>query len=105
MNRVLAHTGARYPILQAPMGWIARSPLAMAVSRAGGLGIIETSSAETAACQDHIRQMVALGLPFGVNDPTLGWVILGVAGLVWSLYYAAQRDFGNFEDDDSGLGL
>jgi enoyl-[acyl-carrier protein] reductase II len=69
MNRVLAHTGARYPIVQAPMGWIARTPLASAVSRAGGLGIIETSSAETAACQDHIRQMVALGLPFGVNLP------------------------------------
>ena len=34
MNRVLAHTGARYPILQAPMGWIARSTLASAVSRA-----------------------------------------------------------------------
>ena len=28
MNRVLAHTGAQYPILQAPMGWIARSALA-----------------------------------------------------------------------------
>jgi len=69
MNRVLAHTGARYPIVQAPMGWIARTPLASAVSRAGGLGIIETSSAETAACQDHIRQMLALGLPFGVNLP------------------------------------
>ena len=69
MNRFLAHTGARYPIVQAPMGWIARTPLASAVSRAGGLGIIETSSAETAACQDHIRQMVALGLPFGVNLP------------------------------------
>ena len=69
MNRVLAHTGARYPILQAPMGWIARTQLASAVSRAGGLGIIETSSGETAACQDEIRQMVALGLPFGVNLP------------------------------------
>ena len=23
INRVLAHTGARYPIIQAPMGWIA----------------------------------------------------------------------------------
>ena len=69
MNRVLAHTGARYPIVQAPMGWIARTPLASAVSRAGGLGIIETSSGETAACQDEIRQMVALGLPFGVNLP------------------------------------
>ena len=69
MNRVLAHTGARYPIVQAPMGWIARTPLASAVSRAGGLGIIETSSGETEACQQEIGQMVALGLPFGVNLP------------------------------------
>ncbi len=69
MNRVLAHTGARYPIVQAPMGWIARTPLASAVSRAGGLGIIETSSGETEACQREIRQMVELGLPFGVNLP------------------------------------
>jgi enoyl-[acyl-carrier protein] reductase II len=69
MNRVLAHTGARYPIVQAPMGWIARTPLASAVSRAGGLGVIETSSGETANCQAEIRAMAALGLPFGVNLP------------------------------------
>jgi len=68
-NRVLAHTGARYPIVQAPMGWIARTPLASAVSRAGGLGVIETSSGETANCQQEIRQMLDLGLPFGVNLP------------------------------------
>ena len=69
MNRVLAHTGAKFPIIQAPMGWIARTPLASAVSRAGGLGIIETSSGETANCQAEIKQMSALGLPFGVNLP------------------------------------
>jgi len=69
MNRVLAHTGARYPIVQAPMGWIARRALAGAVSRAGGLGIIETSSGDTAACQEEVKAMVALGLPFGVNLP------------------------------------
>lgn len=68
-NRVLAHTGARYPIVQAPMGWIARFPLASAVSRAGGLGIIETSSGETANCQAEITKMAATGLPFGVNLP------------------------------------
>ncbi|QCB44801.1 nitronate monooxygenase family protein [Hydrogenophaga sp. PAMC20947] len=68
-NRVLAHTGARYPIIQAPMGWIARTQLASAVSRAGGLGIIETSSGETANCQAEITKMAALGLPFGVNLP------------------------------------
>ena len=69
MNRVLADTGATYPILQAPMGWIARSTLASAVSRAGGLGIIETSSGETANCQQEILLMVKSGLPFGVNLP------------------------------------
>ncbi len=69
MNRVLAHTGARYPIIQAPMGWIARRQLASAVSRAGGLGIIETSSGETAACQAEITAMREATLPFGVNLP------------------------------------
>jgi enoyl-[acyl-carrier protein] reductase II len=69
MNRVLAHTGAKYPIMQAPMGWIARRQLASAVSRAGGLGIIETSSGETEACKAEISHMATLGLPFGVNLP------------------------------------
>jgi enoyl-[acyl-carrier protein] reductase II len=68
-NRVLAHTGATYPIVQAPMGWIARTQLASAVSRAGGLGVIETSSGETENCQAEIQKMAALGLPFGVNLP------------------------------------
>jgi enoyl-[acyl-carrier protein] reductase II len=69
VNQVLADTGATHPILQAPMGWIARSTLASAVSRAGGLGVIETSSGETEACQREIAAMVATGLPFGVNLP------------------------------------
>jgi len=69
MNRVLAHTGARFPIIQAPMGWIARSQLASAVSLAGGLGVIETSSGETANCQREIQIMLDSGLPFGVNLP------------------------------------
>lgn len=69
MNRFLAHCGARIPIVQAPMGWIARSALASAVSRAGALGIIETSSAETEACRREIDLMLQGGLPFGVNLP------------------------------------
>ena len=71
-NRVLSHTGARYPIIQAPMGWIARAPLASAVCRAGGLGIIETSSGETDACKAEIEKMRDLtDAPFGVNLPIL----------------------------------
>jgi len=45
-NRVTAVTGSDYPIIQAPMGWIARAQLASAVSNAGGLGIIKTSPGE-----------------------------------------------------------
>ena len=72
MNRVLAHTGAKYPIVQAPMGWIARSQLASAVCEAGGLGIIETSSGETEACMAEIRKMPTLtDRPFGINLPLL----------------------------------
>ena len=33
-NRVTAMTGTDYPIIQAPMGWIARAQLASAVSNA-----------------------------------------------------------------------
>jgi enoyl-[acyl-carrier protein] reductase II len=72
MNRVLAHTGATYPIVQAPMGWIARSQLASAVSNAGGLGVIETSSGEVEQCLGEIARMRELtDKPFGVNLPIL----------------------------------
>jgi len=72
MNRVLQHTGSKYPIIQAPMGWIARSQLASAVCEAGGLGIIETSSGETDACIGEIEKMSDLtDKPFGINLPLL----------------------------------
>jgi len=71
-NRFLEHTGAKYPIIQAPMGWIARSQLASAVCDAGGLGIIETSSGETEACQAEIKKMQEItDKPFGVNLPIM----------------------------------
>lgn len=71
-NRFLQHSGAKYPIIQAPMGWIARSQLASAVCAAGGLGIIETSSGETDTCKAEIEKMFELtDAPFGVNLPIL----------------------------------
>ena len=67
-NRVSRDLGVDIPIVQAPMGWIARSQLASAVSRAGACGIIETSSCELDAGKDAIRLMRDLtDQPFGVN--------------------------------------
>lgn len=78
-NRVTELLGVDIPIVQAPMGWIARSALASAVSNAGAMGIIETSSGELDAVRDEIAKMKDLtDRPFGVNiaqafvsDPTV----------------------------------
>ncbi len=67
-NRITRMLGVEIPIVQAPMGWIARSPLASAVSNAGALGIIETSSGELDAIREEIVRMRQLtDRPFGVN--------------------------------------
>lgn len=67
-NRVTRLLGVELPIIQAPMGWIARSGLASAVSNAGGMGIIETSSGELEVIKEEIRKMHDLtDKPFGVN--------------------------------------
>ncbi len=67
-NRVTDLLGVDIPIVQAPMGWIARAQLASAVSNAGAMGIIETSSGELDVIRDEIRKMRDLtDKPFGVN--------------------------------------
>src|SRR5262249_43010720 len=67
-NRVTEMLGIDYPIVQAPMGYIARAQLASAVSNAGGLGIIETSSGDLPAVREEIVKMRDLtDKPFGVN--------------------------------------
>ena len=84
-NRVTEMLGVDIPIVQAPMGWIARSQLASAVSNAGALGIIETSSGELDVIRDEIRAMRDLtDKPFGVNiaqafvrDPAIVDFVIG----------------------------
>jgi enoyl-[acyl-carrier protein] reductase II len=67
-TRVSELLGIDYPIVQAPMGYIARAQLASAVSNAGGLGIIETSSGQLDQVRDEIVKMRDLtDKPFGVN--------------------------------------
>ena len=67
-NRITDMLGVELPVVQAPMGWIARSQLASAVSNAGGMGIIETSSGELDIVKEEIQKMRDLtDKPFGVN--------------------------------------
>lgn len=113
-NRITRMTGVQYPIVQAPMGWIARSQLASAVSNAGGLGIIETSSGELDAVREEIRKMKTLtSKPFGVNialafvrDPNIvKFVDEAVAKQGVTFVTTSAGDPGKFCRQLKGLGL
>lgn len=61
--------GIEYPIIQGCMQWIARAPLVAAVSEAGGMGIISSSTFQTAEdLKTEIRKVKELtSKPFAVN--------------------------------------
>lgn len=79
-SRVAELLGIEIPIIQAPMGYIARAQLASAVSNAGGMGIVETSSGRLDEVRVEISKMRDLtDRPWGVNiaqlmvrDPAAG---------------------------------
>ena len=67
-NRITDMLGVEIPIVQAPMGYIARAQLASAVSKTGALGIIETSSGRLDEVREEVVKMRDLtDRPFGVN--------------------------------------
>ncbi|MFM8972844.1 MAG: NAD(P)H-dependent flavin oxidoreductase [Actinomycetota bacterium] len=67
-TRITELLGIEHPVVQAPMGYIARARLASAVSEAGGLGVIETSSGRLDEVREEIVRMRDLtDKPFGVN--------------------------------------
>jgi enoyl-[acyl-carrier protein] reductase II len=70
-NRIQALLGIEYPIVQAPMTYIARAELAAAVSEAGGLGVIETLTPEGQA--DLRRVCTLTDKPVGANLMIQGW--------------------------------
>ena len=46
-------------------------------------------------------------LPFGINDPILGWILVGVFGAVWAVFSQSTGELGAGEEDgdDGGLSL
>lgn len=40
------------------------------------------------------------GLVFGVNDPILGFHMVGVFTTIWAIYYLATRELGGQKEED-----
>jgi enoyl-[acyl-carrier protein] reductase II len=70
-NRIQSLLGVQYPVVQAPMTYIARAALAVAVSEAGGLGMVETLTPEGRADLARVRGLT--DKPVAANLMIQGW--------------------------------
>jgi enoyl-[acyl-carrier protein] reductase II len=70
-TRVQRLLGIEYPVVQAPMTFIARAELAAAVSEAGGLGVVETLTEQGRADLTRVRRLTTK--PVAANVTIRGW--------------------------------
>ena len=62
-----------------------------------------TMSSPAIALVDERMSTEGTGLPFGLSNNLLGWILFGVFGLIWALYFIYTASLE--EDEESGLSL
>ncbi|KAF5459333.1 hypothetical protein F2P56_023289 [Juglans regia] len=79
------------------------SKMGMGASMMAAACAAAMSSPAAMALVDERLSTEGTGLPFGLSNNLLGWILLGVFGLIWSFYtiYTSTLE----EDEDSGLSL
>ncbi|KAI5680153.1 hypothetical protein M9H77_01380 [Catharanthus roseus] len=84
-------------------GQESESKLGMGASLLAAACAATMSSPAAMALVDERMSTEGTGLPFGLSNNLLGWILFGVFGLIWTLYivYAGSLD----EDEESGLSL
>ncbi|KAK7284080.1 hypothetical protein RJT34_18817 [Clitoria ternatea] len=62
-----------------------------------------TMSSPAMALVDERLSTEGTGLPFGLSNNLLAWILFGVFGLIWALYFVYTSTLE--EDEESGLSL
>lgn len=78
------------------------SKLGMGVSMMAAVSAAVMSS-PAMALVDERMSTEGTGLPFGLSNNTLGWILFVVFGLIWALYFIYVG--GLDEDEESGMSL
>ena len=73
------------------------------VMAAAACAAASMSSSAAMALVDDRMSTEGTGLPFGLSNNVLGWILFGVLGLIWALYFVYTSSLE--EDEDSGLSL
>ncbi|KAL5228355.1 hypothetical protein ABZP36_016620 [Zizania latifolia] len=78
------------------------TPAAAAVVKGAGASLlaVAASAAPAMALVDERMSTEGTGLSLGLSNNLLGWILLGVFGLIWSLYTIYTSDLD--EDEESG---
>lgn len=79
------------------------SKLGMGASMMMAAAAAAMSSPAAMALVDERMSTEGTGLPFGLSNNLLGWILLGVFGLIWTLYFTYVSNLE--EDEESGLSL
>ncbi|CAL0310323.1 unnamed protein product [Lupinus luteus] len=64
---------------------------------------VASMSSPAMALVDERLSTEGTGLPFGLSNNLLGWILFGVFGLIWTFYFIYVN--GLQEDEESGLSL
>ncbi|KAE9621921.1 putative photosystem II PsbW, class 2 [Lupinus albus] len=67
------------------------------------MAAVTMSSPVAMALVDERLSTEGTGLPFGLSNNLLGWILFGVFGLIWTFYFVYTS--GLEEDEESGLSL
>ncbi|XVE73011.1 hypothetical protein DITRI_Ditri11bG0083900 [Diplodiscus trichospermus] len=65
--------------------------------------LASTMSSPAMALVDERLSTEGTGLPFGLSNNLLGWILFGVFSLIWALYFVYTSSLE--EDEESGLSL
>jgi len=68
-------------------------------------GAVLLSTSPASALVDNRMNGDGVRLVLGVNEPILGWVLVGVFGTIWALYSQSTKELGGDKGDDSGMSL
>ncbi|OMP09829.1 Photosystem II PsbW, class 2 [Corchorus olitorius] len=79
------------------------SKMGMSASLLAAACAATMSSPAAMALVDERMSTEGTGLPFGLSNNLLGWILFGVFGLIWALYFVYTSSLD--EDEESGLSL
>ncbi|VVB01923.1 unnamed protein product [Arabis nemorensis] len=79
------------------------SAVVAGVSAAATTAFTAVMSNPAMALVDERMSTEGTGLPFGLSNNLLGWILFGVFGLIWTFYFVYTGSLE--EDEESGLSL